>query len=204
MLALSFLSNFYEILLCALFTLSLFSRSNNMCSHSLFKGSALSALLFTAAAYAQNCLLTVPPNPLTAKVLATPYAVSGCNQKDFANQACFVEAAIFDLPSQNTPTNARNTSNAQDITNGSYNALLATFLDPAFGCTPYMAPSITAASGMSPALALNELLAFKTPQTVANGRVALVPLNDDMTVIKKGNTATQSLGKTNAYRAGVG
>src|SRR5579871_1652325 len=53
-------------------------------------------------------------------------------------------------------------------------------------------------------LALNELSAFKNPQTSANGGVALVPLNDDMTVINNGNTVTQSLGKTNAYRAGVG
>lgn len=105
---------------------------------------------------------------------------------------------------QNTPANAANSTNAQDIANGSDNALLTAFLDPAFGCTPWMAPSITAASGMTPALALNELLAFKNPQTQANGGVALVPLNDDMTVINNGNTVTQSLGKTNAYRAGVG
>jgi len=105
---------------------------------------------------------------------------------------------------QNTPANAHNNTNAQDLANGSDNALLTTFLDPAFGCTPWMGPSLTAASGMSPALALNELLAFKNPQTQANGGVALVPLNDDMTVITNGNTVTQSLGKTNAYRAGVG
>lgn len=105
---------------------------------------------------------------------------------------------------QNTPANAGNTANAQDITNGSDNALLASFLDPAFGCAPYTAPSITTASGIAPALALNELLAFKNPQTVANGGVALIPLNDDMTVVENGNTVIQSLSKTNAYRAGVG
>lgn len=71
-----------------------------MSSHSFFKGSALS-VLFATAAYAQNCRLTVPPNPLTAQGLATPYTVSGCNQRNFATEASFVEAAIFD-PSTST------------------------------------------------------------------------------------------------------
>lgn len=66
-----------------------------MLSHSFVKGGALS-FLFAATAYAQNCVLTVPPNPLTAQGLATPYTVTGCNQRDFAAQGSFVEAAIFD------------------------------------------------------------------------------------------------------------
>jgi len=71
-----------------------------MRSHSFVQGGALS-LLFFAAAYAQDCVLTVPRNPLTAQGLATPYTVTGCNQRDFAAQASFVEAAIFD-PAANT------------------------------------------------------------------------------------------------------
>lgn len=66
-----------------------------MPSHSFVQGGALS-LLFAVVAYAQNCVLTVPPNPLTAQGLATPYTVSGCNQRDFSAQGSFVEAAIFD------------------------------------------------------------------------------------------------------------
>ena len=53
-------------------------------------------LLTFQSALAQNCVLTVPPNPLTATGLATPYTVTGCNQLDFSNQGTFVEAAIFD------------------------------------------------------------------------------------------------------------
>lgn len=106
---------------------------------------------------------------------------------------------------QNTPANAAANPNAQDLANGSDNALLDYFLAPTFGCTPWMAPSITAASGTSPALALNELMGFKYPPSWQNGGVALVPLNDPMTVINNNDgTVTQSLGKTNAYRAGVG
>jgi hypothetical protein len=46
---------------------------------------------------AQNaCVLTVPPNPLSATGLATPYQQSGCDQRQFADQASFVEAGIWD------------------------------------------------------------------------------------------------------------
>jgi len=71
-----------------------------MIAHSFVRGSALS-FLFAAVVYAQDCVLTVPANPLTAQGLATPYTVTGCNQRDFAAQASFVEAAIFD-PAANT------------------------------------------------------------------------------------------------------
>lgn len=56
------------------------------------------ALVFAAFSNAQafNCVVTIPPNPLTAAGLATPYKVTGCNQIDFANQGTFVEAAILD------------------------------------------------------------------------------------------------------------
>lgn len=105
---------------------------------------------------------------------------------------------------QATPANVANSAgNAQNITNASDNALLTYFLDPALGCTPWMVQSVTAPGGMCPTQATNELLAFKNPPA-ANGGPALVPLNDDMTVINNGNTVTQSLGKTNAYRAIMG
>ena len=106
---------------------------------------------------------------------------------------------------QNTPANSAANPTAQDLSNASDNALLDYFLSPTFGCTPWMAPSITTASGMSPAQALNELMGFKYPQTAQNGGVALMPLNDPMTVITNNDgTITQSLGKVNAYRAGMG
>lgn len=104
---------------------------------------------------------------------------------------------------QATPANAANSTNVQDITNASDNALLTYFLDPAIGCTPWMVTSPTAPTGMCPTQATNELMSFKFPPA-ANGGPALVPLNDDMTVINNGNTVTQSLGKTNAYRAIMG
>jgi len=56
----------------------------------------LLALVSAVMAQTQNCVLEVPPNPLTAQGLATPYKMSGCDQTQFATEACFVEAAILD------------------------------------------------------------------------------------------------------------
>jgi hypothetical protein len=66
-----------------------------MRSHSFFKGRALS-LLFAGYAYAQNCVITLPANPLTAEGLMTPYTMTGCNQLDFMCEGCFAEAVIYD------------------------------------------------------------------------------------------------------------
>jgi hypothetical protein len=62
-------------------------------SSSLF---SLLALTSVVLAQTQNCVLEVPPNPLSAQGLATPYKMSGCDQTQFATEACFVEAAILD------------------------------------------------------------------------------------------------------------
>jgi len=66
-----------------------------MPSHS-FVGAGTLSFLFASAAYAQNCVLSVPADPLSAAGLATPYTVTGCNQRNFGAEASFVEAAIFD------------------------------------------------------------------------------------------------------------
>jgi hypothetical protein len=42
-----------------------------------------------------QCSIVVPPNPLTAVGLATPYYVSGCDQTNF-NEASFVQGVILD------------------------------------------------------------------------------------------------------------
>ena len=55
------------------------------------------------AAVNPNCTIVVPPNPLSAQGLATPYQLSGtnaaqngpCNEAN-ANQSAFVQAVIFD------------------------------------------------------------------------------------------------------------
>lgn len=66
-----------------------------MLFHSFSKGSALS-LLFASHTIAQNCVLTLPANPLTAQGLMTPYTVTGCDQRQFACMGSFAEAVIYD------------------------------------------------------------------------------------------------------------
>jgi hypothetical protein len=74
-----------------------------MAPKSLFSAGSYAFILSSLAsiAAAQNCMLAVPPNPLTATGLASVYQMSGCDQRNFTNEGAFVEAAIFD-PATNT------------------------------------------------------------------------------------------------------
>ncbi|HEY4022642.1 MAG TPA: hypothetical protein VGM75_28380 [Pseudonocardiaceae bacterium] len=86
-------------------------------------------------------------------------------------------------------------ANAVDLANGSDNLLLSQFVDPALGCTPFTAPDQSSDMQPSGSLPLDELSAGANQQAP----VALVPLNDPMTLVN----AAQNTTKTNAYRAGV-
>jgi hypothetical protein len=99
---------------------------------------------------------------------------------------------------QNTAANeaALATMGAQILVNGSDNALLDDFVDPALGCTPYTAPDLAQPGRVTTSLALNELQANQFQAAPS----ALVPLNDPMTV----DDGKANAKKTNLYRAGVG
>jgi hypothetical protein len=94
---------------------------------------------------------------------------------------------------QNSPANAANLAGATLLTNGSDDALLSEFVDPANGCTPFTAPDTTYPKAAAPSQALNELQARADQQ----GTVAEVPTNDEMTLVG-GN---MSVTKTNVYRS---
>ncbi|HTT53966.1 MAG TPA: hypothetical protein VMH35_21450 [Streptosporangiaceae bacterium] len=96
---------------------------------------------------------------------------------------------------QDSPANATGLGGATPINNGSDNALVNKFMDPALGCTPYEFRDRTAASGMSGSQITDELLAAADQAAP----VALVPLNDPMTQVD----GASSVAKTNLYRAGV-
>ena len=85
---------------------------------------------------------------------------------------------------------------AQPINNGSDNILLDGFIDPTVGCTPFEAPDLSQAGAMGTSQALDELSAAKNPAPP----VALVPENDEMTLVNNAFSAT----KTNLYRSNVG
>jgi hypothetical protein len=94
---------------------------------------------------------------------------------------------------QNSPANNASLAGATVLTNGSDDALLSEFVDPANGCTPFTAPDSTYPKADAPSQALNELSA----RVYQKGVVALTPPNDEMTLVG-GN---MSIAKTNVYRS---
>jgi len=72
---------------------------------------------------------------------------------------------------QDTAVNTAALAGAQTIVNGSDDKLLADFLDPATGCTPFTAPDITDPAGVAGSQALNELSA----RVDQRGVIAVVP-----------------------------
>jgi hypothetical protein len=82
------------------------------------------------------------------------------------------------------------------ISNGSDNALLDDFLDPALGCTPFTAPDLSQGGAPGTSQALDELSAA----TNQAAPVALVPENDPMAMANGALNAT----KANHYRDMVG
>jgi hypothetical protein len=96
---------------------------------------------------------------------------------------------------QDSAQNAAALNGATPVNNGSDNALVNKFMDPALGCTPYQFRDQTAQTGMSGSQITDELLAAADQQPP----VALIPLNDPMTLANN----QQSTAKTNLFRVGV-
>jgi hypothetical protein len=96
---------------------------------------------------------------------------------------------------QLTAANQKRLPNAQTLANGSDNGLLDSFVDPALGCMPWMAPDLANPGHMATALPLDELQAMVNQKAP----VAFVPISDPMAL----NNNKPDLNKTNAYRAGV-
>ena len=62
----------------------------------LAKGCALILSFAATSTFTQDCVLTIPLNPLNSTGLATPCTLTGCDQIGLSNQGVFVEAAISD------------------------------------------------------------------------------------------------------------
>jgi hypothetical protein len=93
---------------------------------------------------------------------------------------------------QNTAAQAQ-IPGATTLVNGSDDKLLAAFLDPANGCTPFTATDTTDPAGTSGSQALNELSA----RVNQKGTIAVTPPNDEMTLVN----GAFSVAKTNVYRS---
>jgi len=94
---------------------------------------------------------------------------------------------------QNTTANAAAIAGATTLANGSDDKLLASFLDPANGCTAFSTTDTTDPAGTSGSQALNELSARVNQQAP----VAVVPPNDEMTLVN----GAMSIAKTDVYRS---
>ena len=94
---------------------------------------------------------------------------------------------------QNTSANAANLQGFTALGNGSDDGLLAKFIDPALGCTPFTAPNATSTTGTSGSQAL-DVLSARQNQT---GTTALLPVNDPQLLVG----GKLSIQKTNVYRA---
>jgi hypothetical protein len=94
---------------------------------------------------------------------------------------------------QATAANKARLSNATLVSNGSDNALLGDFVDPANGCQPLTKPDATSVTGTQASQALDELSARVNQKT----QIAVVPTNDEMTLVG----GDYSVAKTNMFRS---
>jgi hypothetical protein len=94
---------------------------------------------------------------------------------------------------QATPANEAALGNATLVSNGSDNALLGDFVDPANGCQPLTEKDSTSLKGTQGSQALDELSA----RVNQKNPVAVVPTNDEMTLVG----GSYSIAKTNMYRS---
>jgi hypothetical protein len=93
---------------------------------------------------------------------------------------------------QDSVANKNAMGGATVITNGSDDGLLGDFVDPALGCTPFMAPDATSPNARDSSQALNSLSARQNQPGIR----ALLPVNDPQLLV----AGQFSIGKTNTYR----
>jgi hypothetical protein len=98
---------------------------------------------------------------------------------------------------QASTANKAHMPHAKMLVNGSDNALIDDFLDPALGCAPMEAPDLGNHGVMTTSQALDELLAARNEPKNA----ALIPENDGMVVDNGGGI---DLAKANLYRSEIG
>ncbi len=152
----------------------------------------------TAAAQIANGTLTVPPTGTASDgqpcLTTRDFGVVDQDQSDNVITTYLINGN--GQTAQATAANMTALAGATPLVNGSDDKLLAAFVDPANGCTPFTAPDTTDPNGASGSQALNELSATVNQK----GTIAVVPPNDEMTLVG-GN---MSIAKTNVYRSLVG
>src|SRR5216683_2356007 len=157
------------------------------------------AAFFQAVATAEAAgLLQVPAlgvSPKTGQPCPTTRSFTMIDQDQSDNVTTTYLLTATGQTAQFNPANVAALPGATTIVNGSDNKLLAAFLDPTLGCTPFTAPDLSQAGAAGPSQALNEIQA----QAQA-APIALVPENDEMTLVNNASSAD----KTNLYRSELG
>jgi hypothetical protein len=155
---------------------------------------------FQAAARAeQQGRLVVPAaavSPVTGQACPTTRSFTVVDQDQSDNVTTQYLVNGNGQTAQDTTANEASLGGATVLSNGSDNALLNGFLDPALKCAPFTAPDLTNAGAAGTSQALDELFAARNQRAP----IADTPLNDPMTLA--GDVA--SAAKTNLYRGNVG
>lgn len=162
---------------------------------------ACNAAAFFAAANTAigNGLLTVPSPGTAADGQACLTTRNfGVVDQDMSDNVTTKYLAVNGQIAQDTAGNTAQLAGATVLVNGSDNALIDNFVDPALHCTPWMVNDLANPGTMTTALPLDELQSAAFDTGGNGGPAALVPLNDPMTLDNNGN---MSANKTNAYRA---
>jgi hypothetical protein len=158
-----------------------------------------SASFYSAANRARAAgTLTIPALGMTGMGQPCPttrsFALADQDQSDNVTTQYLVNGN--GQTAQDNTANAAKLPDTTVIGNGSDNALLDGFVDPAAGCRPFTAPDLSNGGAASTSQSLDELMAARDQQAP----IALTPLTDPMTL----RGAAQSTAKTDLYRQGVG
>ena len=163
---------------------------------------ACNAVAFFQAANTaiQNGLLTVPsPGTATDGQACLTTRNFGVIDQDQSDNVTTKYLALGNgTIAQDNAANAAALAGATPVFNGSDNALIDDFVDPALGCTPWMVSDLANPGQTATALPLDELQSAAFDGSNNGGPEALVPLNDPMTLDNNGNSSTD---KTNTYRS---
>ncbi|MGH3156545.1 MAG: hypothetical protein ACRDNF_08245, partial [Streptosporangiaceae bacterium] len=163
---------------------------------SFCNGGSFFRAAFRAEARGKLAIPSAGVSPVTKRACPTTRSFTLVDQDPSDNVTTLYLLTKSGQTAQFSERNATTLRGATQISNGSDNALLDDFVDPALGCRPFEAPDLSRGGALGSSQALNELSA-------AHGQappVALIPQNDPMTMVR----GAFSPAKTNLYRVSMG
>jgi hypothetical protein len=163
---------------------------------SFCNGSAFFDAAFRAEARGKLKVPSAGVSPVTKQACPTTRSFTLVDQDPSDNVTTLYLLTRGGRTAQFSRKNATALSGSTTISNGSDNALLDDFVDPALHCHPFEAPDLSQGGSRSTSQALDELSAARSQAPP----VALVPRNDPMTMVDGAFSAD----KTDLYRASLG